>query len=33
VGVVEYDSGGALKKGVVNLCGGERVAGWMSHNI
>jgi hypothetical protein len=33
VEAVEYDSGGAVEKEVVNLCGGERVAGWIWHNI
>jgi hypothetical protein len=37
VEAVEYNSGGAVEKGsglgVVNLCGGERVAEWMWHNI
>jgi hypothetical protein len=33
VGAVECDSGGAVEEGVVNLCGGGRVAGWMWYNI
>jgi hypothetical protein len=33
VGAVECDSGGAVDEGVVNLCGGERVTGWMWYNI
>jgi hypothetical protein len=37
VKAVKYDSGGAVEKGsglgVVNLCGGKRVAEWMWHNI
>jgi hypothetical protein len=27
VGAVECDSGGAVDEGVVNICGGEKVAG------
>jgi hypothetical protein len=33
VGAVECDSGGAVDEGVVNLCGGGRVTGWMWYNI
>jgi hypothetical protein len=33
VGAVECDSGGAVDEGVVNICGGEKVAEWMWHNI
>jgi hypothetical protein len=33
VGAVECDSGGAVDEGVVHICGGGRVAGWMWYNI